>query len=285
METIKIFSWNILGPMTRDVLGFSDRYSEIGYWPERCERIVQKIVENNPDLVCLQEVDNQIKFEFVDLLEWHDFGFGSYETKGMHGGVVVFYKKSKFDLMQQGRLHLNVGDVKYHSGACALVALQDKKTLQHVLISSVHFQPQNIKEQCLQLFDYLASMVHKSSVIIMGDFNTRYQVMQESLMYMLKHEPVLHHDMNMFLHHSWTHQSLFQHDGKAGWSSIDHCLYSQDVLTVNVEQSFVGNTLHSYRSALVAHAVENTVDHTMPPIPCQANVSDHLPLVVVFDWK
>jgi mRNA deadenylase 3'-5' endonuclease subunit Ccr4 len=63
-------------------------------WSQRYEKIKQEILQNNPDIICLQGID-RFKDFYVDFSEIYNFYLKSNETKEgiQRPGIVLFYKK------------------------------------------------------------------------------------------------------------------------------------------------------------------------------------------------
>lgn len=278
MNSIKILSWNILGPETKDVTWFAERYPAITDWHNRFMLIIQKILHLNPDIICLQEVGEAQKHPFESALFHHGFILGSYASKGPHGGVIIFYKKHRFSLIHLGQVHMNPHQTFHHPSACAWIILQDKINHKSLLISSAHFQPQYILEQISEFFQALMPLSRTIPIIIAGDFNTKYKKMTHEIIESLQKLHISDYSLHMFYHESWTHQSTIKHDGIGGFASLDHVLYTNN-FKLDSHQSFIGNPRNSYKTDLTSIAHYNTLDASMIPFPNKHNPSDHLPLL------
>lgn len=87
----------ILGPLAPDILQFQNRCEQITNWEYRFKLLTEKIISFNPDIICLQEVDLEIKNNLTNILKLHDFFESSYESRGKSGGVIVFHKNSSLN--------------------------------------------------------------------------------------------------------------------------------------------------------------------------------------------
>ncbi len=279
MNPIKIFSWNILGPETKDVAWYADRYPAIIHWHDRFMRIMQTILHSNPDIICLQEVSEAQKHIFELTLFAHGFVLGAYASKGPRGGVILFYKKERFTLNNLGHVHINPHQTFHHNSACVWVTLIDKQNNKSILITSAHLQPQYIQEQFRELIDALAPLSRSIPILIIGDFNTKYKSMINDIMPYLYKLNISDHIMKLFLHESWTHQSAMKHGGNGGWSSLDHAVYTNN-LQIDMQHSFVGNATNSYKTDLASLEDHTLLDPSMEPIPNAHNPSDHVPLLI-----
>lgn len=280
MKSLKIFSWNILGPETKDVAWFSSRYAAIMNWHHRFDRIIKRILETTPDIICLQEVGENQKHAFESVLYRHGFFFGSYKSKGPHGGTIIFYKKERFKLNNLGHVAINPYQKFHHDSACAWVTLIDTHNNNtSFLITSAHFQPQYILEQITEFFEAINPLSRTIPIIIIGDFNTKYKAMINSVIPYLEKINVSEYAIKLFYHESWTHQSTIKHDSIGGFSSLDHALYTSNFF-IDIDDSFAGNPKKSYKTDLASIADRNTLDTSMRPFPNENNPSDHLPLLV-----
>lgn len=280
MKSIKVFSWNILGPETKDVPWFSNRYPAIIDWHYRFDVIIKKILEATPDIICLQEIGENQKHAFESVLYQHDFYLGSYQSKGPHGGAIIFYKKDRFKLNNLGHIKLNPHQKFHHDSACAWVTLIDTlNNNQSFFISSVHLQPQYILEQITDFFEAIKTLSRTIPIVVIGDFNTKYATMINTVMPYLEKIDISTYAIKLFYHESWTHQATIQHDNKEGYSSLDHALYTNNMV-IDIKHSFAGNKEQSYKTDLASIAVRTVVDASMKPFPNENNPSDHLPLLV-----
>lgn len=280
MSPVKIFSWNILGPETKDATWFTSRYEAIINWHDRFNQIIKKILENTPDIICLQEIGENQKHAFESTLYQHGFFLGSYKSKGPHGGAIIFYKNERFKLNNLGHIGVNLYQKFRHDSACAWITLIDTyNNNKSLLITSAHFQPQYIQEQITEFFEALIPLSRTIPIVIIGDFNTKYKVMINDVIPYLQKVNVSKYAIKLFHHESWTHQSTIKHDSIGGFSSLDHALYT-DNLVLDTLNSFAGNPAKSYKTDLASIADHSTIDASMEPFPNEKNPSDHLPLFV-----
>lgn len=228
-----IYSWNINGYRT------CDRYGGLS-----------KILEKQPDIICLQEVkigdpaylNNLFTFSYE-----HYFNF-SFE-KG-HNGVYVYskrravncHKEINFDRFdQEGRfLCLEFGDYILiniympHGG-------RDKRNLQYKIESYYH------------LIDFLRSLKDEK-VILIGDFNIahceldveRYKNNESNIMFTTQEREIFTSllDLGYIDAYRYKNQNLRQYtwwpyafdarDRNIGWR-IDYCLVSQNCIG-NIEE-------------------------------------------------
>ena len=100
-----LMSYNILADylaQRHPELYTTTAHSEIMYWPNRFEKIIEEILEFSCDILCLQEVQNDHWSSFEDRLR--SFGYeGLYKkrTGDKQDGCAIFYKPEKFVLIDQ----------------------------------------------------------------------------------------------------------------------------------------------------------------------------------------
>lgn len=96
-------------------------------WDNRKYLIVQEIVQNNPDIVCLQEVDH---FKFLQCVlgtqDYEGIFFPKPDSPCLYisqnngpDGCAIFYKKSKYELLDHAERILEVWRVQSNQVAIA----------------------------------------------------------------------------------------------------------------------------------------------------------------------
>lgn len=269
--SFSVLSWNILGPATRDVADFGFIKGDYG----RLGKNLQLISEIDADILCFQEVDLTSLHLFNNFL-LADYVQAAYHEKGVHGGVVLFVKKSKFKVIStvSSALKNSASDAP---GAFAGAVIENIETQKQLFIASVHLSKSShreaISEGLYQVSD-LCNQLGKnlsSSIILAGDFNTMYDDMRADLMpYISQQLGVM---LQMFEHNACTASS-----STGEFKSIDHVLYVN--LKNNFDRSCVVSGKYAHQNQ--QRSSENNVDesggliHKMLP-------SDHVPVFVVFE--
>lgn len=275
--SLKILSWNILGVNTIDTPRFKNRHAKVTNWPHRYERILKQIRLHHPDILCLQEIDLERKKNFSQKLS-DTYTLASYEQKGKNGGVTLFYKTNLFDLTYQNHVQCPATGTLWQPGACAWAVLKHNETGKKICIVSAHLQPKEIKTQLLEFAQAFGSEIDLP-IIITGDFNTKHPAIKQEVIPYLNQLRVSIHQFSMFEHSSWTHQWAHDDDLHANWSSVDHCLYTNNI-QLNMQNSFVADHNQSYMSELATTATKSQTLATLPTLPNDTFPSDHLPLII-----
>lgn len=235
-------------------------------------------------------------------------------------GTAIYLKQSgNLSLVRDSQTQkIFTGGVKTPGrSVCAWVLLQNNLG-EKVLVASVHIsrpnerQGQETGEQewgfILQKL-LLVLQEHKCTAVMVGDFNTFYEeVFNETKKFVTK-TLGSRVDFWMYRHSSWTANSLIggnysqqfnpmqdatrtvpyaKDENVFEYSAIDHVLYSQQGLPVNLkindQRSWVGNGAYSVSEQGVDRPRKVIYDRaTLKPIH-EVFPSDHLPIYVTFDF-
>lgn len=270
----KLISWNILGNVYLDREDHSylvERYPALIDWKRRCRLLCQKILSYQVELICLQEVDEQMKYDILAELKLHGFECASYCKKGVDAGSMVLYRKELFRVVQEGGTVL---PTQTKNGVVAWAVLEYLSTGKIFFICSTHVHWQESLDQLIYLLKYLTP--HASlPVILIGDFNCASITMKKEIL------PAINKDSDVFVlyeHESWTLS------GKIGWRSIDQVIYTETIV-LEEAQSFIGDQNNSYKSDLVKSESDITPDGTKDMLPTDDYPSDHLPLIITCNLK
>lgn len=266
-----LLSWNILGPSTRDVehFGFAlGDYTRLG--------AVLKVIESyQADLICLQEVDH-VSLRFFNNYFLDRYHLVSYQSKGAHGGVVVYAKRSQFDFMTSwgGRLR---GYNSKSPGACAGGVLIHKQSNVSLCVGSIHISRSHDHRSVLighhqweELAFHIGDMIPER-VILAGDCNTLYEEMHQDTVQLLRE--IFKKPFEMFAHRSCTSNTPQGH-----FSSVDHVLYAHMKLIDSDSKVHAREYVYErITTAFSSIDIENLM-------PIQQIVpSDHLPVFAVFE--
>jgi mRNA deadenylase 3'-5' endonuclease subunit Ccr4 len=278
IKKIKLISWNILGHNYLELPNHKHlvhQYPQVIDWPRRCELLCATMLKHNPDVICLQEVDDIRRKDFLAILSKYEFVESSYQGKG-NGGVLVLHKNEKFKVLKSGHTLLATApDAK--NGSCAWALLQCKQSQKKFLVNSVHLHWQHSEQQIALLKDIWKEPV-SVPMLLVGDFNIAYKTMLNKIVPEVNQLNILEqpHKFSLFKHQSLTFSDV------SGWRSVDHFLYSDDI-NLDTEHCFIGNVQQEYKTDLVLNAESIIFDVSNKSLPNDQYPSDHLPIIIVLE--
>ncbi|XP_058816829.1 nocturnin isoform X2 [Topomyia yanbarensis] len=183
---LRVFQWNMLSQtlgMHND--GFVRCPVDALTWECRRYQMIQEIVQNDPDIVCLQEVDH---FKFIQKILATQNYEGVFFPKpdspclyinGNNGpdGCAVFYKKDRLEMINHFTRVLEVWRVQ--SNQVAIAALfRTLDTNQEICVTTTHLKARKgallsklRNEQGKDLLYFIDGLAKKRPVILCGDFN------------------------------------------------------------------------------------------------------------------
>lgn len=265
-----VLSWNILGPETRDVEDYGFIKGDYG----RLGKHLDIIRQYEADVLCFQEVDLTTLHFFNNFL-LGEYNQLAYHDKGAHGGIVVYAKKSKFELIEPIGALLKSTEVRAPGAFCGAIikSIQDGSQL---FVGSIHVSKsskqeaisdgiEQISDLCLRLGKNLPS-----KIILAGDFNTMYDDMKQTIVPLMQQK--LDKEIVMFEHETCTSYS-----SSGELSSIDHVLYAG--FTLDFSQSCVITSKYRH---VHASQLEKTYEHGREHIVQPEIPSDHAPVFTVF---
>uniref|UniRef100_A0A6B2LF77 Endonuclease/exonuclease/phosphatase domain-containing protein n=1 Tax=Arcella intermedia TaxID=1963864 RepID=A0A6B2LF77_9EUKA len=149
---------------------------EVLKWDYRKNKIIQVVLEVNPDVFALEECDH-----------YEDWFKGQFKAKGYkstyliknggNDGTAIFWKKEKFTKLKQGTHTYLWNSKKTTQGVLAVVLQGKDKEKTSICVAATHlkakpgFEEQR-KGQGEQLVQYIKEFNEKQSpVVILGDFN------------------------------------------------------------------------------------------------------------------
>ncbi|XP_030373525.1 nocturnin isoform X2 [Scaptodrosophila lebanonensis] len=185
-QHIRLLQWNILSQtLGQNNDGFVRCPEEALTWDHRKYLIVQEILQNQPDVVCLQEVDH---FKFLQTV----LGCQNYEgifypkpdspclyIEDNNGpdGCAIFYKRDKLKLQCYDTRVLEVWRVQSNQVAIA-ARLQVKATGREFCVCTTHLKARHgallaklRNEQGRDLVRFIKQFAGESPVLLCGDFN------------------------------------------------------------------------------------------------------------------
>ncbi|XP_055635903.1 nocturnin isoform X2 [Toxorhynchites rutilus septentrionalis] len=183
---LRIFQWNMLSQtlgMHND--GFVRCPIDALTWDCRQYQVIQEIIQNDPDIICLQEVDH---FKFLQKILATQNYEGVFFPKpdspclyisGNNGpdGCAVFYRKDRLELINHFTRVLEVWRVQ--SNQVAIAALfRTRDTNQEICVTTTHLKARKgallsklRNEQGKDLLGFVSGLAKKRPVILCGDFN------------------------------------------------------------------------------------------------------------------
>ncbi|XP_036337943.1 nocturnin-like isoform X3 [Rhagoletis pomonella] len=183
---IRVLQWNILSQtLGQNNDGFVRCPEEALTWENRKFLIVQEILQNNPDIICLQEVDH---FKFLQTIlgtqNYEGIFFPKPDSPCLYieenngpDGCAIFYKRDKFELKNFDTRILEVWRVQSNQVAI-VVNLAVKATGKEFCVCTTHLKARHgsllsklRNEQGRDLLRFVKQFATQRPVLICGDFN------------------------------------------------------------------------------------------------------------------
>lgn len=154
-------------------------------WDVRKYQILQEIIQNNPDVICLQEVDH---FKFLQSMlktqNYEGIFFPKPDSPCLYikenngpDGCAIFYKRNKYEVINCATRVLEVWRVQSNQVAIAL-NLRVHETGREFTVATTHLKARNgallsklRNEQGKDLLQFVHSVADNRPVIMCGDFN------------------------------------------------------------------------------------------------------------------
>ncbi|KAJ3699326.1 hypothetical protein LUZ61_003031 [Rhynchospora tenuis] len=178
-EPIVMMSYNILGDNNcRNHTELYDRIpAKLTEWESRKKLIFLEITERNPDIVCLQEVD-----QVQDVLDYmRGRGYDGIH-KGRSGdyykdGCATFWKKTRFRLLEDDSIDFSTFNLSNNVAQVLVLEVEEGRQL---VIGNIHvlFSPRrgDIKlgqiRMLLERANFLSKKWGDITIILAGDFNS-----------------------------------------------------------------------------------------------------------------
>ncbi|XP_075159935.1 NADP/NADPH phosphatase nocturnin isoform X2 [Haematobia irritans] len=183
---IRLLQWNLLSQtLGQNNDGFIRCPDEALTWENRKFLIVQEILQNNPDILCLQEVDH---FKFLQTIlgsqNYEGIFFPKPDSPCLYiednngpDGCAIFFKRDKFELRNFDTRILEVWRVQSNQVAIA-VNLAIKQTGREICVCTTHLKARHgsllsklRNEQGRDLIRFVKPFAGDRALIICGDFN------------------------------------------------------------------------------------------------------------------
>ncbi|XP_058982019.1 nocturnin isoform X1 [Musca domestica] len=183
---IRLLQWNLLSQtLGQNNDGFVRCPVEALTWENRKYLIVQEILQHNPDILCLQEVDH---FKFLQTIlgtqNYEGIFFPKPDSPCLYieenngpDGCAIFFKRDKFELRNFDTRILEVWRVQSNQVAIA-VNLIVKQTGRELCVCTTHLKARHgsllsklRNEQGRDLIRFVKQFAGDRAVILCGDFN------------------------------------------------------------------------------------------------------------------
>jgi len=185
---IRIFQWNILSQsLGQKNDGFVCCPDEALTWENRKFLIIEEILQNNPDIICLQEVDH---FKFLERVLGSQNYCGIFfpkpdspclyiEENNGPDGCAIFYKRNKFDLINYDTRILEVWHVQSNQVAIVANFKLKNDSNKEFTVCTTHLKARNgallsklRNEQGKDLLKFVNDISGGNKpILICGDFN------------------------------------------------------------------------------------------------------------------
>ncbi|EGG05852.1 uncharacterized protein MELLADRAFT_107286 [Melampsora larici-populina 98AG31] len=145
---IKIMTWNVLAQclVKRNLFPGSDCLK----WKERGKTITEEIINYDPDVICLQEVDRLTDHGPILTKAGYDYTYkiGGYEEEGKQHGLLIGWKRQEYEQINEHLIRLDEETYKEKIGIsrstrnigliCALKSKLDSSSSVGLVIGTAH---------------------------------------------------------------------------------------------------------------------------------------------------
>lgn len=164
-QRVRIVSYNILKEKN------DGRYGKNNFWKLRFPRIVELILEMEPDILSVQELSDSQLNDIRPSLEPHYEFYGHPRTtdKEING---FFYRKNRFTVLTH-----QIDEIKHDIGSInhiVTLILNDRVTNKKFAVLTIHlpfFNPDKREFQIRSLLTLAKPFLKEMPVIVMGDLN------------------------------------------------------------------------------------------------------------------
>ena len=221
------------------VMSYNIRYNTKEYWKQRVEMIGLGVEKVSPDILGMQEVVMERQLEPLKSVVGDGYGCVAYGRDENDKGeaCAIFYKKERFDLLQQGVFWLSkTPDVvsRYdgagHNRTCAFVKLYDKVTGKELVYYNTHLDNSGVEARAyginLILQHMASNWAQDMPKILTGDFNFyEGEECYDDVVSVMNDAKFIAADSD---------EGLTWHDYKGGIEGkpIDFCMLSKDITDV-----------------------------------------------------
>lgn len=174
MQPLKIISFNIRCENSKD---------GIHGWNNRKDNLVAFLKDNNPDIICMQEVvASQLSYLKEKLPKYKSVGVGRQDGKSKGEFTPIFYDSAKYELLDNGHFWLSdtigkPGVLGWDAKIPRIVTwlkLKNVNTQKAFVVVNTHLDHIGMisrKKSAEMILNWCANYVKREPIIICGDFN------------------------------------------------------------------------------------------------------------------
>ncbi len=178
-------SFSLSGQSTK-LCTFNSRFENpkdgIHQWENRKENVTSFIKIEQIDVIGMQEVlHSQIQYLEKNLPDYRRVGVGRDDGKTKGEYSPIFFKKSKYQLLDSGTFWLSTDRTKPNKGwdaalprVCTWVKLLNNEKKDTLLLLNTHFDHVGVQARINSvdlMVQVISEMKHKGKTVLMGDFN------------------------------------------------------------------------------------------------------------------
>jgi endonuclease/exonuclease/phosphatase family metal-dependent hydrolase len=178
------------------IMTYNIRFEDLDHgkqsWRYRKEKLINNIILKLPDILSIQE-DSKDQVEYINEklknYNYNYIGVDEYNLPNERQRNTIFYKKNKFELINQKSIWLNEKEIKdaigwdgWNPRSANIIILKKKENNQKIIIANVHLDHKGRKSRLegmklvLNYLDkisinYINNSTRKIPIFLMGDFN------------------------------------------------------------------------------------------------------------------
>jgi len=192
-NSFKLMQWNILAQaLSTGKDNFVRCPSGALVWEWRRLRILEEILINNPDVLCMQEVDHYAFFNsMLGALGYSGIFFPKPDSPALYtentngpDGCAIFYKESSIEILNQETIVLKKSNDGILTNQVSVIITfhlrrdhaENASTKQKITVATTHLKAKSGWDslrhmQGQYLLDYLSQHYADNAIIVCGDFN------------------------------------------------------------------------------------------------------------------
>ncbi|KAL0280748.1 UNVERIFIED_CONTAM: hypothetical protein PYX00_001957 [Menopon gallinae] len=183
---VRVLQWNVLSQcLGKNHDCFVESAEGVLDWPARRIMMLQEIIQYNPDVICLQEVDH---FRFLEAalgsIGYSGKFFEKPDSPCLYladnngpDGTAVFFRKSKFELISSHTRILEVWRIQSNQVSLACL-LRERSTGEEICVAATHLKAKagallaTLRDnQGKDLLNWLSTVSDGRPIVLCGDFN------------------------------------------------------------------------------------------------------------------
>ncbi|CAD8052648.1 unnamed protein product [Paramecium sonneborni] len=294
-HTISILSYNILAAIYCEQQYFSYAQNQNLQFANRSAKIINQLKNFNPDIFCLQEVDN---FEFYkEHFKKLNYNSCYVQRPQRQDGCLIAFKIEKFKLVKYSeysldKMALNYGlSVHYQrQNVFQIIKLEHILTKKQLIIGNIHifWNPDLDDLKFFQIVQLVQKMeAEKESddqtLIFCGDFNS--QPNSNPIQYIQQNQPILER-IEKSQNQIKLQNEIFEHYGppKLNWQSAYHPFPKFTNYTQNFKGCIDYIFYHNTNLERILRIPDEKLLQQEVALPNTFFPSDHLPILAYFDF-